>query len=106
MRLSYDCFQTTAKDIKASTPVSPEDIKLSSQTVNAKQTKPQVPLHNSTNTPSTLEVSSEITPPKQTSDTNNINDAKTSSSQESKKRFTQPTDVVVEGQKNSCCILL
>lgn len=95
-----------AKDIKASTPVSPEDIKLSSQTVNAKQTKPQVPLHNSTNTPSTLEVSSEITPPKQTSDTNNINDAKTSSSQESKKRFTQPTDVVVEGQKNSCCILL
>lgn len=89
--------------------MSPEDVKLSSQAVNARYTPtpttPQAAQRSTNNTPATLEVSNETTHTKQTSDQNNKNND-VMWAEEPKKRFTQPNDVTVERHKKSCCVLM
>lgn len=107
--ISDAALNQLAKDIKSSKVVSPQDVKLSSQAVTVtkytpKPTTPTVPQRNVT--PATIDVTSETTHPKQTSDVNNKSNDINSSFDEPKKKFKQPNDVTVEQHKNSCCVLM
>lgn len=56
--------------------------------------------------PATIDVTSETSQAKQTSEANNKNSNVNDTWEEPRKTFKQPNDVTVEREKKTCCLLM